>query len=212
MRMIQTRKPESLHLASGPEEAGEIELADADILEAMREIHGYLDISTADFRDLYHLAYHHAMDRMFHGITARRLMRAAIHPLAPDTRLADAIPLFVSQGLKTLPVVDPEGRVLGILTETDVLRAFGAASFLALVERLMTEPGVISPDQCRRPVSELMTSPAVSVPLDAGFRQLVAAFTSHSGRGMPVQGPDGRLAGLLLRKQFLNVCHMEGPA
>jgi len=29
---------------------------------------------------------------------------------------------------------------------------------------------------------------------------------------MPVQGPDGRLAGLLLRKHFLNVCHMEGPA
>jgi len=192
-------------------EAGEIELSDADILEAMGEIPGYLDISTADFRELYHLAYRHGRERLFRSISAGRLMRGDIQPLLPTMRLKEAIPQFVRQGLKALPVVDGEGRVIGILSETDVLRSLGAETFLALLARLMVEPDLIRPEDCQRPVRDLMASPAVTVPVGAGFRQLMKAFASHPGRAMPVVSPEGRLAGLLLRKQFLHACHLEAP-
>lgn len=42
----------------------EPELTDADILDAMQQIPGYLDISTEDFRIIYHLAWRHAIDRL----------------------------------------------------------------------------------------------------------------------------------------------------
>ena len=42
----------------------EPELTDEDILDAMRHIPGYLDISTEDFRAIYHLAWRHAMARL----------------------------------------------------------------------------------------------------------------------------------------------------
>lgn len=42
----------------------EPELSDADILDAMRHIPGYLDISTEDFRIIYHLAWRHAIARL----------------------------------------------------------------------------------------------------------------------------------------------------
>ncbi|MDP1653510.1 MAG: hypothetical protein Q8L56_12395 [Rhodocyclaceae bacterium] len=45
-------------------DAGEIELSDEDILDAMQHIPGYLDISTEDFRIIYHLAWRHAMARL----------------------------------------------------------------------------------------------------------------------------------------------------
>lgn len=45
-------------------DAGEIELSDEDILDAMQHIPGYLDISTEDFRTIYHLAWQHAMERL----------------------------------------------------------------------------------------------------------------------------------------------------
>jgi CBS-domain-containing membrane protein len=41
----------------------EPELTDEDIFDAMRQIPGYIDISTEDFRVIYHLAWRHAMDR-----------------------------------------------------------------------------------------------------------------------------------------------------
>lgn len=195
-----------------PRDPGEIEIADADILEAMREIPGYLDISTADFRSLYHLAYHHAMDRMFQGINARRLMIPDVQPLTLGDRLAEAIPRFVDQGLKTLPVIDGEGRLAGILTETDVLRALGAGTFMALLRVMLAEGGCLSPQAYHHPVRDLMTSPAVSVPLEASYLELFQAFTRHPGRGMPVTSADGRLAGMLLRKHFLQACPFAGAS
>ncbi len=45
-------------------DAGEIELSDEDILDAMQHIPGYLDISTEDFRIIYHLAWQHAKERL----------------------------------------------------------------------------------------------------------------------------------------------------
>lgn len=45
-------------------DACEIELSDEDILDAMQHIPGYLDISTEDFRIIYHLAWQHALERL----------------------------------------------------------------------------------------------------------------------------------------------------
>jgi CBS domain-containing membrane protein len=45
-------------------ETDELELSDEDILDAMQHIPGYLDISTEDFRIIYHLAWQHAMERL----------------------------------------------------------------------------------------------------------------------------------------------------
>lgn len=192
-----------------PDDPTEIELSDADILEAMREIPGYLDITTMDFRAVYRLAHRHAIDRLFSGITAGRLMRREVSPLTPEIPLAEAIPSFVHQGLKSLPVVDGQRRVLGILTETDVLRWLGAETFLGLLARVIMDDSCIKSEQHHRPVGEFMTSPVVSVPLDAGLRELLAAFAGHPGRAMPVISADGRLAGLLLRKVFLSAYHPD---
>ena len=42
----------------------ELELSDEDILDALRHVSGYLDISTEDFRTVYHLAWRHALARL----------------------------------------------------------------------------------------------------------------------------------------------------
>jgi CBS-domain-containing membrane protein len=42
----------------------ELELTDDDILDAMQHVPGYLDISTEDFRVIYHLAWRHAVARL----------------------------------------------------------------------------------------------------------------------------------------------------
>lgn len=49
---------------SNAPDIGELELSDEDILDAMQHIPGYLDISTEDFRIIYHLAWQHAMERL----------------------------------------------------------------------------------------------------------------------------------------------------
>ena len=69
--MTSGRAPDGAKLTVG-ELISEVELTDEDVLDAMRQIPGYLDISTEDFRAIYrrHLAHTHALGRM-RGASAR---------------------------------------------------------------------------------------------------------------------------------------------
>lgn len=180
----------------------EMELTDDDILDAMRHIPGYLDITTEDFRLIYHLAHRHALERLFVGVTAGRLMRSAIEPLKPDTTLDIAARTLADSGYKGLPVVDANGYVIGMLTETDFLKRLKAGNFLELLLRMLEDSFEFTHSCHETAVSVAMTQPAVTVSRDAGFLEILEAFHGHGGRSMPVVGADGRLLGLLLRKDF----------
>ena len=184
----------------------ELDLSDDDVLEAMRRVPGYLDISTSDFRELYQLAHAHALERYFRHVRAGSLMRVGIEPLHPELRMDEAARSLARQGLKSLPVVDAGERVVGVLTETDFLRRLNADTFLALLLRLLEDAGSFGHRCHETLVGSAMTTPVVTVPEDAGFGEIVAAFATHEGRSMPVIGADGRLRGLLLRKDFLGAC------
>lgn len=185
----------------------ELELSDEDILDAMQRIPGYLDITTEDFRAIYHVAHAHALERLFGGIRAGELMRRDIEPLHAAMDLAEAARVMVRQGCKALPVVDGENRVTGILTETDYLRWLGTDSLLGLLLPAATGRAADPAAALRTDtVGAAMTAPVVSVGRDAGVGAIVSAFHRHHGHHMPVVDADERLCGLLSRKQFLAAC------
>jgi len=126
-----------------------------------------------------------------------------------DMQLDEAASALAEQGCKSLPVVGADGCVVGILTETDFLRCLKSSSFLQLSLRLVEDPAIFSHCCHESLVSEAMTTPAVTVSADAGFREIVGAFHVHEGRSMPVVDGAGALHGLLLRKDFVKACHLE---
>ena len=193
------------------EDGPELELSDEDILDAMRDVPGYVDISTEDFRMIYHLAHGHALERLFRHVSARNLMRTGIVPLHPETKLDAAARTLVAQDLKGLPVVDVDDRVIGMLTETDFLRRLRSDSFLQLLLRMVENAGTFAHQCHRTTVGEAMCAPVVTVRTTADFRWIVKAFHVHEGRSMPVVDIGGRLRGLLLRKDFVKACHVGDP-
>ena len=182
--------------------SSELELTDDDILDAMQHIPGYLDITTEDFRSIYHLAHRHALERMFSGVTAGRLMRSPIEALHPDTTLDIAARTLADSGYKGLPVVDAKGYVMGILTETDFMKRLKAKNFMELLLKLLDDSFEFTHRCHETTVSAAMTQPAVTIRRDAGFVEIMEAFHRHAGRSMPVVGDDGRLLGLLLKKDL----------
>jgi CBS domain-containing membrane protein len=196
-------------LHAGGDDLPELELSDEDILDAMRHIPGYLDISTEDFRAIYHLAHRHALRRLVGNVRAGRLMRVGIEPVRADMTLEQAAASMARQGLKALPVVDDDGGVVGMLTESDFLRRLNADTFLELLLRLVKDASGFRHRCHETPVSEAMTSPPVTIPEQAGFFDIIGAFHKHEGRSMPVVDEGGRLRGLLLRKDFIHAYHLE---
>lgn len=191
------------------DEATEVELADEDILDAMRQIPGYLDITTGDFRTIYHLAHRHALGRMFSNFRAENLMRTGIEPLQPEMYLDEAAKALVRSGLKSLPVVDEKGCVIGMLTETDFLRRLNVATFLELLLGMLEDSFEFKHRCHETHVREAMSAPAVTVTPDAGVGEVTNAFHRHDGRATPIVDRDGRLLGMLLRKDFFAVFNVE---
>jgi CBS-domain-containing membrane protein len=197
---------------AGGEAMSELELTDEDVLDAMGRIPGYLDISTEDFRAIYHLAHAHALGRMFDRVRAGDLMLSGLVPLREDMSLREAAQQLVAQGRKSLPVVDDRGLVVGILTETDFLHCLKADSVLDLLLRLGATALPVGQHCEHTSVADTMSAPAVTVGEQAGFEEIMRAFRQHRGRSMPVVDDQGRLQGLLLRKDFLHACHQEDLA
>jgi phospholipase/carboxylesterase len=103
--------------ASAPDETvPDVALADADILDAMQHIPRCLDITNEDFRQIHHIAHHHAVNRLLPGLRAEGLMRPVRAALSPAMIFDEAARTRGTSGFGTLPVVDDTGVVIGMLT------------------------------------------------------------------------------------------------
>ena len=56
--------------------------------------------------------------------TAREVMTSPAVTIGPDAPLADAARVMHERGFRSLPVVDADGRVIGIVARRDLLKAF----------------------------------------------------------------------------------------
>jgi len=188
------------------------ELTEADVAEAMRDIPGYLDISPQDFSELYRAAATHALARLAGKPVARSLMGTGGPALAPHQYLPEAVAQMVAQGVKSAAVVDGTSKVIGILTETDVLRQLKASSALALMVQISQEPEMVQRCCSGVRVDSVMTSPAETLDADATLPAMAEAFRRHGGRTMPVVDGSGRLLGMLARKDLIHSCGLAGAS
>jgi CBS domain-containing protein len=67
---------------------------------------------------------HHAAQAKAHGITAADLMTSPAVTIGPDDTVEHAAWLMFTRKVKRLPVVDPDGRLVGIISRTDILAVF----------------------------------------------------------------------------------------
>jgi acetoin utilization protein AcuB len=58
-----------------------------------------------------------------HSVEVSEVMSDAVTSVEPDAPLPEAAEKMVKQGIGCLPVVDGEGRFVGLVTETDLIRA-----------------------------------------------------------------------------------------
>lgn len=179
------------------------DLTDDDVYDAMGRLPGYLDITTDDFRALYRLASDHAMERLVGSLRARDLMRPAGAVVRPEQTLDRAADLMSTDRIKSSPVIDEQGIVVGVLSETDFLCRLGVNTVLGLILQWEARRADLDHLLESTIVREIMVSPAVTVSQDSDYESMLSAFRSHRGRRMPVVDKAGKLLGILVRKDFL---------
>jgi IMP dehydrogenase len=101
--------------------------------------------------------------------------------LPPDARVADALELMARYKISGVPITDPDGRLVGILTNRD----------------LRFE------DDVAQPVSALMTArDLVTAPTGTTLPEAEAILRRHKIEKLPIVDTEGRLTGLITVKDI----------
>jgi CBS domain-containing protein len=116
------------------------------------------------------------------------------------------VALLYASGIGAVPVIDPERRVLGVVSNADLT---AKAAGLAAAAGLRLEYKSRRRER-RRAVAltagELMTAPAVTVTPAATVTQAARLMIRHRIGRLPVRDPlTGRLAGIVTRSDLLRV-------
>jgi CBS domain-containing membrane protein len=203
------------HAKPAPSPTAGIEIKDEDILEAMRAIPGYLDITPGDFKEVYRLAFQHALERLSRAVTAAEIMTTDVVTVKPDTPVAEVAAAMGRRGVSGVPVVDAGQKVVGVVSEKDFLTRMGvqdAKNFMSLVATcLMTKGCVALPSECAL-AGDLMNSPAVTVAPNTPVKDIARLLTQKSINRVAVTDPAGRLLGLVSRGDIVKAAMGRGAS
>jgi len=104
-----------------------IDIAEQDVIAAMKDIQGYIDISPGDFREVFQVAYKHALQRIWNSRVAQDMMTQPVQCLGADIDLIQAATFLAEKRFSGAPVVDTNGSIVGVLSEKDFLAQMGLA-------------------------------------------------------------------------------------
>lgn len=119
-------------------------------------------------------------------------MKTHVVKTTPEATLSEAVDLMDLYQVSGLPVVDEAGRLCGMLTESDVVRALlpdGAGVALASAQRGAGE----------HRVQDYMSRPAISISEHADVEQAAEQMIASRLKRLPVITDEEKVVGVLNR-------------
>jgi CBS domain-containing protein len=125
--------------------------------------------------------------------TAAQYMTPSVVTVTRAISVSELGKLFEQHDFNSFPVVE-DGKVLGIVTKFDFLKAFAftTGQILPHYDELM-----------RRPVAEIMTEAVVHVDPSAPLTRVLQLMVSLKARSFPVIDPQGQLLGIISREDVM---------
>jgi len=122
------------------------------------------------------------------------IMSTDLETVRPEENLEAARRLMHRRRIRHLPVVDDQHRLVGLLTQTDVLAATDSY--------LRDEDSKLHPEAI--PIRDVMVTEVVTVDEHVGIRQAALFLEKHKIGCLPVV-TDGKLRGIITDTDFVGV-------
>lgn len=118
---------------------------------------------------------------------ARDVMNSRVTAATPRAVGRDLALQLLSGMYSGLPVIDGKGKVLGVVTEFDLLNAIRNGRDLQTIK-----------------AEDIMTQPAICVREDEELDAVIAKMTEKNIIRVPVVGEEGKLVGVIARADVLS--------
>lgn len=129
------------------------------------------------------------------------VMTTEVLSVTPETSLKQVAELLSERRISGAPVVERDGRVLGVVSEADILQKERRPPerswwHTAAADRLLAK-------SLARTAGEAMTSPAVTITADRRVDAAAGLMLDRSVNRLPVVDRDGKLAGIVTRADLV---------
>jgi len=154
------------------------------------------------------------------------VMTGQVIALKPGDTLKHAISVFARNRITGAPVVDDKGRLVGILTEMDLLKRLEIGSIEMSLNPVPGTKGALAAEPEGKlhlktlwealkamdhlTVSNVMTSPVVTVYPDDRVEEKVTLMIHKRIRRLPVVDRNGVLVGIVSRKDIIRMLARKG--
>jgi CBS domain-containing protein len=140
-------------------------------------------------------------------------MKKEVISVKPDDPALDALNMLFKMQISGLPVIDAQGKLLGMFTEKNVL-AHVLPSYIEKVGRFVYEDDPKSAkkkfmDLGRAKVKELMRSDVVTTTPDAALSEVGRVMLTQRARRLPVVDKEGKVVGIVARCDIVGALARE---
>ena len=141
---------------------------------------------------------------------AKDVMTRYVISITPDSSIAQAIARMVNHGVSGMPVIDEDGRLLGMITESDFLRRVetdtdserqSSRRWGELLLGAGAGAEVYSRTHGRR-VRDVMSEEVITASPDASLGDIVGLMEQNAIKRIPVL-EDGRVVGVVSRSDLM---------
>ncbi|WP_030896236.1 CBS domain-containing protein [Streptomyces sp. NRRL S-474] len=139
------------------------------------------------------------------------LMTADVVRAGYGTPFKEVARLLAEHRISGLPVVDDDEKVLGVVSETDLMARQAEARDPSEPRRLFRRPRWTPGSRARqakaqaRTAGQLMSRPAITVHSDATVAEAARVMAHHGVERLPVVDDEERLVGMVTRRDLLQV-------
>jgi CBS domain-containing protein len=132
------------------------------------------------------------------------LMTKDVVTVAPDAPLKQVAAILSDCGISGLPVCDPDGRVVGVVSEADILRKEQgiAPSRGSVLDWLLGGDGDALEKAAARTAGEAMTSPAITIGAGRPVAEAARLMIERGVNRLPVVA-HGELVGIVTRADLV---------
>ena len=139
---------------------------------------------------------------------AKDVMTHCLVSIAPDAPILDAIARMIGHQVSGMPVVDADGKLVGVVTEGDFLRRaeIGTKAPRRRWLELLRGPASGADEYARshgRTVREVMSPNVITVEKETPLSELVGLMEEHGIKRVPVT-EEGRVVGIVSRADLMS--------
>lgn len=136
--------------------------------------------------------------------------RMSAHPILcePDLPVSDALDQMKKEHIRRMPVVDKHGKLVGIVSDKDLLQASpSSATSLSVWE--------ITYLMAKIKINDVMTRKVITISPDMPLEDAARIMVDNKIGGLPVVSPDGAIVGIITEtdifKTFIDMLGARTP-